>query len=177
MFFSIFEAAVLAMSLSVDAFAVAFAYGCKRIKIPAKSAYIINGICTGFTGLSFLGGRLLAPFISPAVAVGISFVILLAIGISKLRGGSSGSGISECITTKEAAILAVSLSLDGFAVGFGAALLGFNGWAVVGFSLLANGAALRLGDVLGNKAAKALPFNISWSTGVVLIGLAVSRLF
>ena len=177
MLFPIFEAAVLAMSLSVDAFAVAFAYGCKKIRIPTAQAYIINVICTGITGLSFLAGRVLAPFIHSGIAVMLSFSILFIIGISKLFSkGGNADAVSECISKKEAAILAVSLSLDGFAVGFGAALLGFNGFAVVMFSFLANGLALRLGSSLGNKAARSLPFNISWSTGVLLIGLAVTQL-
>ena len=173
----IIEAAVLALTLSIDAFAAAFAYGCKKIRIPTVSAYVINVICTAMTGLSFLAGRVLAPFIHSGVAVALSFCILLAIGISKLRSKDGGESVPECISTKEAAILAVSLSLDGFAIGFGAAFLGFNGWAVVMFCLLANGLALRLGGVLGERVVKRLPFNVSWSAGVVLIGLAVSRLF
>jgi len=71
---------------------------------------------------------------------------------------ATDADVSESISTKEAA---VSLSLDGFAVGFGAALLGFNAWAVILFSLLTNGLALWLGSGLGNKAANSLRFNIS----------------
>ena len=210
LFFGAFEAALLALSLSVDAFAVAFAYGCKRIQLPRLSAQVINGICTGITGLSFLVGSALEPFIPGWFAVGLSFTILLLIGITKLMDSITKSiirkhtdinkeiklsmfnfkfilrlyaepeaadvDVSECISPKEAAVLAVSLSLDGFAVGFGAALLGFNGWAVVLFSLLANGLALRMGSFMGNKAVRCLPFDITWTTGVVLIGLALTHL-
>ena len=171
------EAAVLALSLSVDAFAVSFAYGCKKIQIPPLSAYIINGICTSITGLSFLVGRMLEPFINSGFAVGISFVILLLIGISKLHSKNESTDSPKCISYKGAIILATSLSLDGFAVGFGAALLGFNGWAIVLFSLLANGLALKLGTYFGNTAALRLPFNVSWFSGLILITLAMTRLF
>jgi putative sporulation protein YtaF len=82
---------------------------------------------------------------------------------------------SKTISAGEAAVLAVSLSLDGFAVGFGAALLGLSFWAVVFLSLLANGLALWLGGILGNKAARNLRFNISWLAGALLITLAFSR--
>ena len=213
MWFPFFEAAVLAFSLSVDAFAVAFAYGCKKIRLPALSAHIINMICSGVTGLSFLLGNMLTPFISSRFAVGLSFTILLVIGLTKLMDSitksiirrhtnpsdlsreiklslfnfkfilslyadpeSADVDISKSISPKEAVVLAVSVSLDGFAVGFGAALLGFNGWAVVLFCLIANGLALILGSKIGNKAAQHLPFGISWITGVVLIGLAVMQL-
>jgi len=178
--FGLLEAAILAFTLSVDAFAVAFAYGCKRIKIPAISAWIINIICTGVTGLSFWIGALLAPFIPTWMALGISFLILLSVGIVKLWESIKKTAtvdVPESISPKEAAVLAVSLSLDGFAVGFGAALLGFNAWAVVLFSFLANGIALYFGAALGNRLARSLPFNISWSTGIMLIGLAFTRLF
>jgi len=210
MTFYLLGAAVLALSLSLDAFAVAFAYGCKKIKIPPLSAYIINAICTGTTGLSFLFGVALSRFITAGVATGISFTILFLIGIVKLLDSITKSiirknsdiskeiklslfnfkfilqlyadpeaadvDVSRAIEPKEATILAISLSLDGFAVGFGAALLGLNGWAVVLFSLLANGSAIWLGSKIGNKAAQTLRFNISWLAGAVLIGLAFIQL-
>ena len=210
MFSHALEAAVLALSLSLDAFTAAFAYGCKKIKIPLLSALIINLICTGVTGLSFLFGAVLAQFVPGGIAIGLSFSILLLIGITKLLDSITKSiirkhtnlskeinlslfnfkfilrlyadpeaadvDVSESISTREAAILAVSLSLDGFAVGFGAALLGFNVWAVILFSLVTNGLAIWLGSGIGNKAAYSLRFNISWLAGAVLIGLAVMQL-
>ena len=210
MFSQILEAAVLALSLSLDAFAAAFAYGCKKIKIPLTSALIINLICTSVTGLPFLFGAVLAQFVPAGFAIGLSFSILFLIGITKLLDSITKSiirkhtdlskeinlslfnfkfilrlyadpeaadvDVSESISTREAAVLAVSLSLDGFAVGFGAALLGFNAWSVILFSLLTNGLALWLGCGIGNKAANSLRFNISWLAGAVLIGLAFIQL-
>ncbi|MCL1832690.1 MAG: manganese efflux pump [Oscillospiraceae bacterium] len=84
--------------------------------------------------------------------------------------------VSKSISAREAAILALSLSLDGIAVGFGAALAGVNAWAVIAFSLAMGLVALKLGSWLGNKAADKLPFNISWLAGIVLIALAVEKL-
>jgi len=205
------ETAVLALFLAADAFTVSFAYGCKKIRLPSLSAHLINLICTGVTGLSFIVGAALAPFISSRFAVGISFSILMLIGIAKLLDSITKSvirkhtdiskeiklsllnfkfilrlyadpeaadvDVSESISLREALVLAVSISLDGFAVGFGAALLGFNGWFLVLFSLIANGLALRSGAFIGNKAASRLPFNISWISGVILIVLAITQLF
>ena len=174
------------------------------------SAHIINLICTGVTGLSFLFGAVLAPFVPEGFAMGLSFAILFFVGLTKLLDSITKSiikkyacinkeirlsmlnfkfvlnlyadpeaadvDISECISSKEATVLALSLSLDGFAVGFGAALLGFNGFAVVLFSLLTNAIALWSGGRLGNKVAQSLRFNISWAAGLVLIGLAFMQL-
>jgi putative sporulation protein YtaF len=86
------------------------------------------------------------------------------------------SDVSAHLSPAEAVVLAVSLSLDGMAVGFAAALAGVNPWAVMIWSLVTNFAALMLGRRLGHKLADALPFNISWLAGVVLIILAFSRL-
>jgi len=206
----VFGAAALAFSVSLDAFAAAFAYGCKKIRIPLLSALIINLVCTAAVGLSLVFGLALSQYIPEWVAVGLSFSILLVIGVAKFLDSITKSIIrkysninkviklslfnfklilrlyadpevadvdeSQCISSKEAAVLAVSLSLDGFAVGFGAALMGFNIWAVLLFSLLANGLSLWLGSALGNKAARNLRFNISWLAGVILIGLAVMQL-
>jgi len=210
MFFHILGAAAIAVSISLDAFAAAFAYGCKKIKIPLSSALIINLICTAVIGLSFIVGWALYDFIPGWFAAFLSFIILFALGIVKLLDSITKTIIrrhsdinkeiklslfnfklilrlyadpevadvdeSKSISSNEAAVLAVSLSLDGFAVGFGAALLGFNMWAILLFSLLANGMALWLGGIIGNKAARKLRFNISWLAGVILIGLAVMQI-
>ena len=210
MFFQTFGVAMLALSLSMDAFAAAFAYGCKKITIPPLSAIIITLICTATAGLSFLLGSAFAAFIPVWVAVGLSFTILFVIGLTKLLDSITKSivrkftqiskeihlslfnfklilqvyadpeaadvDVSKCISPQEAMVLAVSLSLDGFAVGFGAALMGFNGWIFVIFSLLTNGAAILFGGTLGNKVAQNLRFNMSWLAGAVLIGLAFIQL-
>jgi putative sporulation protein YtaF len=79
------------------------------------------------------------------------------------------------ISAKEATLLAASLSLDGIAVGFGAALFGVNPWALIILSFIANILALSLGFRLGEKISKTLPFNTSYLAGIILIALAVSR--
>ncbi|MCL2501274.1 MAG: sporulation membrane protein YtaF [Defluviitaleaceae bacterium] len=202
-------ALLLALSLSLDAFAAAFAYGCKQIRIPLLSGVVIAVICTGTTGLSFFVGSVLTPYLSGHTASFISFGILFVIGMAKLLDSitktiirkytrinkeiklsllnfnfilrvyadpeTADHDVSKHISVKEATVLAVSLSLDGFAVGLGAALLGFDGGLVVLFSLMANAFALWSGSFLGNKAAQNLRFNISWLAGVLLIILAFTQ--
>lgn len=83
---------------------------------------------------------------------------------------------SKTISPSEAAALAVSLSLDGIAIGFGAALGSINILAVLITTLIVNMAAVTLGCYLGNKIARRAPFNLSWISGVILIALAVARI-
>jgi len=85
--------------------------------------------------------------------------------------------LSKILSPAEAVALAVSLSLDGLAVGFGAALGNVNGLAVFIFSLITDAFAVMFGCYIGNKIAKKVSFNLSWLGGVLLIALAVSKLF
>ena len=207
---SLLQAAAIAVSISADALAASFAYGCKKIQIPVLSLVIINLICTTVIGLSFLFGAALVMYIPEWLAIGLSFSILFVIGIVKLFDSITKSiirkytrfskeiklsvfnlklvmhlyadpeaadvDVSKSISPREAVVLAVSLSLDGLAVGLGAAMIGINGWILVLFTLISGFIALFLGCRLGNKAADKLRFNISWLAGVVLIGLAFMQL-
>jgi len=83
---------------------------------------------------------------------------------------------SKVLSPMEATSLAFALSLDGIAAGLGAAIGNVNGWAVLICSLFTNMAAVLLGCALGNKLARKTSLDLSWLCGVVLIGLAVSKL-
>lgn len=84
---------------------------------------------------------------------------------------------SKTISPTEAASLAAALSLDGMAIGFGAAIGGVNGVYLVAASLITDCVAVMAGCYLGNHIAKKLTFDISWISGLLLIGLAVLKLF
>ena len=83
---------------------------------------------------------------------------------------------SRELSPAEAASLAVALSLDGLAVGFGAALMKVNFLMVMLFSLAVGMLAVRLGGKIGNRAAQKLPFDLSWLSGALLIVLAILKL-
>lgn len=84
---------------------------------------------------------------------------------------------SKVISPMEASSLAIALSLDGMAIGFGAALGDINALAVFLCSLVTDAAAVILGCYIGNKIARKLSFNLSWLSGVLLIILAFLKLF
>jgi len=83
---------------------------------------------------------------------------------------------SKTISPLESIGIAIALSLDGIAVGFGAALGNINGLAVFLFSLITNALAVFLGCSLGNRVARKVRFNLSWISGVILLILAFSKL-
>ena len=83
---------------------------------------------------------------------------------------------SKTLSPKEAVYLAIALSVDGLAVGFGAGLVAVNHLLVILFAFIADTIALTLGCRLGNKVVEKTVLNLSWLSGIVLIGLAFLKL-
>ena len=89
---------------------------------------------------------------------------------------NADSDCSKTLSAAEAAPLAVALSLDGLAVGFGAALADANPLRAVVFSLAANTLAVFGGCFAGNKIAEKFPLDLSWVSGLLLMVLAFLKL-
>ncbi|WP_027399287.1 sporulation membrane protein YtaF [Anaerovorax odorimutans] len=83
---------------------------------------------------------------------------------------------SRSLSPFEAVSLAIALSLDGLAVGFGAALSNINYLEVIVFSLLLGIIAVKLGFFIGNKIAEKLSINLSYLSGIFLILFAFIKL-
>ena len=77
-------ALVLALILSIDIFAVSFAYGTSRIKIPFKSIMIITIVGSVILGLSIYFGAFLLPLMPEGAADVLAFIILFTLGIIKI---------------------------------------------------------------------------------------------
>ena len=84
---------------------------------------------------------------------------------------------SKLLTAKEAFYLAVALSLDSLAVGFGSGLGYINYIQVIALCFLVGIVCIGLGSYLGRHFANILNINISWLSGVLLIILAIMRTF
>ncbi len=83
---------------------------------------------------------------------------------------------SKELSPTEAASLAVALSLDGLAVGFGAGLASVSVIQVAAFSFVFGMTAVKCGCFAGNKIAEKLPLDFSWLSGLLLIILSVMKL-
>lgn len=83
---------------------------------------------------------------------------------------------SKTLSPREAASLAVALSLDGLAVGFGAAIAQVNALQVTAFSLAAGTLMVLAGGMLGNRIARKVSLDLSWLSGVLLIVLGALKL-
>ena len=208
---SIFEALLLTLALSTDAFAASLGYGADHIRIPPVSVGLISGICSLMLGVSLLVGTVIRPYLPDWMAKWLCFSILFLLGVIKLfditiksylkkrkqlRKHFSFSALhmnfivsvyanpqeadrdaSRTLAPIEAIPLAFAMSLDGLAVGFGAAFDGMHIWMVISASLLFGVLAILSGSALGNRLAQKTSFDLSWLSGVILIFLSVSKLF
>jgi len=82
---------------------------------------------------------------------------------------------SKVLSPREALSLGIALSIDSLAAGVGAALGNVNIIAVILASLLLSTAAIKCGEILGNKLSEKVPFKLSWLSGFILIALAIVR--
>jgi putative Mn2+ efflux pump MntP len=172
------QALIIATAISIDAFAASFAYGGKRIKIPILSVLIINAVCSLMLGISLFAGAVARNYIPEMATTLICFSILFILGILKFFDNGEtknhDADNSKIISAGEAVALAVALSLDGLAAGFGVALGFANAWAVILCTFVVGTGAVAFGSYFGRKIAGKM--KISWISGVLLIGLAVFRL-
>ena len=171
------EAFLVALSISADAFFVAFSYGIHKIRIPWLSACIIEIVSGLITGLALFFGGLLCLVIPSFLTTLLCSTILFIFGILKLihpeTSGNADKDGSLNISSSEAVLLSIALSIDGGAVGIGVAMGSVNKTAVLIFSVLLNGLFLFIGSVLGKHSASKLPGFFSRAGGIILILLAV----
>lgn len=105
--------------------------------------------------------------------MGLSFDINIKPDFSK---DDENINYKKILKPGEAASLSIALSLDGLAVGFGAALANADSIQIVAFSLISDMAAVMLGCFIGNRVAEKISFNLSWLSGLMLMILAFLKL-
>lgn len=84
---------------------------------------------------------------------------------------------SRYLSPPEAISLAIAMSIDGIAVGFGAALASANLWITISISFILGIFAIICGEKVGQKISKKSSLNISWLGGTILIFLAILKIF
>jgi putative Mn2+ efflux pump MntP len=171
---------LLSAAISLDAAATGFAYGMNNTRVPWPHILVISFICSLLLGVSLFIGFYLSRIMSPSVALWLSFGILAAIGLLKIAGYIKNKLKREerkprKITWAETLILALTLALDGMAVGLGAAMARVDILfcvAAIGFSFIIGALLFRMGQGFGVKVAKKTNLDLSWLGGGVLICLA-----
>ena len=161
---SVVELFILAVGLSMDAFAVAICKGLCMRKVTIKKAGIV-GLYFGLfqAGMPMIGYILGSQFSDKISSIDhwIVFILLSLIGISMIKESLEKEEKSECKTEEEElsfknmSILAVATSIDALAVGVTFAFLKVNIIPAVSFigitTLVLSMLGVKIGNIFGVK--------------------------
>ena len=185
---NVFEALLIAFSVSLDAFAlsVSGALTCRREET-AMCALKAAGFFGGFQFFMPLIGFYAAALLEDAVEKydhWIAFALLAAVGgkmvVEALRGGEkserpAAAGFFRC---KNLVVPAIATSIDALAVGAGIAFSGSPVWMPAILMGVVTGGVCASGVWLGSRAAKFAEARIMSAAGgtvIILIGANILR--
>ena len=177
---SLWELLVIAVGLSMDAFAVSVCKGLSVQKVKPKHYLIVAAYFGGFQALMPLLGYLLGVRFEAMVANvdhWIVFVLLGLIGANMVRESRAGEEkLDDSFTVSTMLILAVATSIDALAIGVTFAFLGVNiveAIILIGITTgIISGVGLKIGNVFGSRyKSKA-----EMAGGIVLILMGIKIL-
>lgn len=181
-----FEIILMALALSMDAFAVAICKGLATEKVQIKHMLVVGAWFGAFQALMpFIGCTVGSAFLSYIEAVDhwIAFLLLALIGGNMIKEALSKEEECDCtdssLAPKVMLTMAVATSIDALAAGVGMSvdlkgigqiLLAVLAIGVITFALSAVG--VKIGNVFGSK----YKFLAELSGGIVLVGMGVKIL-
>lgn len=156
---SFIELFLLAVSLSMDAFAVAVCKGLAMKKLNRKGMVIVGAWFGSFQFLMPLLGYVLARQFSSYITRfdhWIAFILLVIIGIQMIRDAFSPSEeVSEDLSVKNMFLMAVATSIDALAVGITFAFLNVSvlpASAMIGLTtFLLSAVGVKVGHTFGTR--------------------------
>lgn len=171
---------ILAVALSMDAFAVSIGLGSKHQQ-KAKSLALMSGIYFGIFQaimplIGYLGGMGVLGWVQ-AYAKWIASILLLVIGC-KMLYESFSEGIEDDITKithKVMLILAIATSIDAMAAGFSLTILEVNPFVACIIIGITTFIFSYIGIIIGRKSGTWLEHKAELVGGVtlILIGLKI----
>lgn len=177
---SLWELLVIAVGLSMDAFAVSVCKGLSVQKVKPKHYLTVAAYFGGFQALMPLLGYLLGVRFEAMVANvdhWIAFVLLGLIGANMVRESRAGEEkLDDSFTVSTMLLLAVATSIDALAIGVTFAFLGVNiveAIILIGITTgIISGVGLKIGNVFGSRyKSKA-----EMAGGIVLILMGIKIL-
>ena len=157
---SLIELFLLAVGLSMDAFAVSVCKGLSMQKLRVKHALIIGLYFGGFQALMPWIGYVLGIRFQGAIKAydhWIAFILLAAIGLNMIREALSGEedGVDDSIGFRTMLVLAVATSIDALAVGISLAMTGddiVSSALLIGIiTFLISAVGVKIGSVFGDR--------------------------
>ena len=155
---NIFELFILAIGLSMDAFAVSVCKGLSLGRINAKHMCIAGAWFGGFQALmplvGYFGGRFFADKVT-RYSHWVAFVLLVFIGAGMIKESKEEEHVNADMDIKSMFILAVATSIDALAVGVTFAFLKVEIVSAVSFigviTFVCSAAGVKIGSLFGMK--------------------------
>ncbi|MGJ0845472.1 manganese efflux pump MntP [Tissierella praeacuta] len=166
---SLFELFIIAVGLSMDAFAVSICKGLSINKISIKKAGIV-GLYFGIfqAGMPLIGYFFGVRFHDKITYLDhwIAFILLVFIGLNMVResrnceceiedGSKSNNSIDYSLSFKNMSVLAIATSIDALAVGITFAFLNVNIVPAVSFigivTFILSMIGVKIGNTFGNR--------------------------
>lgn len=156
---SIFELFILAIGLSMDAFAVSICKGLSLGKIKVKHMCIAGLWFGGFQALMPLIGYYLGSFFADMITKyshWIAFILLLFIGGNMIKESfGEEEKVNDDMGVKSMFLLAIATSIDALAVGVSLAFLKVNIIPAVSsigcITFVCSAAGVKIGSLFGDK--------------------------
>ena len=183
----IIEIFMLAVGLSMDAFAVSICKGLCMKKATLKAQATCGAWFGGFQGLMPLIGFFLGTLFAEAIQAfdhWVAFVLLALIGANMLKEAFSKETVDSCdvsgeadLSVKTMFVMAVATSIDALAVGISLAMAGdVNIWLAVALigaiTFILSAIGVKVGNIFGSRYEKKAQF----CGGVILILLGAKIL-
>ena len=179
------ELAILAVGLSMDAFAVSICKGLAMKKAGLKEGAICGAWFGGFQALMPLIGFFLGTLFAEAIERfdhWVAFGLLAIIGINMLKEAfeKEECGCEECgcddLSFKKMFVMAVATSIDALAVGISLAMAGdvniYVAVVLIGVITFALSAAgVKIGNIFGSRFEKKA--QLAGGIILVLLGLKI----
>ena len=177
------ELFLLAVGVSMDAFAVSVCKGLSMQRAGLKESAICGGWFGGFQALMPLIGFFLGTLFADAIVAfdhWVAFGLLAVIGINMLKEAFSKDEEEGCccdLSFKTMFVMAIATSIDALAVGISLAMAGdVNIWlaiALIGVTTFSfSGLGVKIGNVFGSRFQK----DAQIAGGVILILLGIKIL-
>lgn len=179
------ELLLLAVGLSMDAFAVSICKGLAMKRAGLKQGLICGAWFGGFQALMPLIGFFLGTLFAEAIQSvdhWVAFILLALIGVNMLKEAFSAE--EECadaqdadLSVKTMFIMAVATSIDALAVGISLAMAGdvdiFTAVVLIGVcTCVLSAVGVKIGNIFGSRFEK----KAQMAGGVILILLGVKIL-
>lgn len=177
---SIIELFILAIGLSMDAFAVSICKGLSLRKIKVKHMCIAGAWFGGFQALMPLIGYFLGSFFTDMITTyshWIAFALLLLLGSNMIKESlGEEEDVDSNMDAKNMFLLAIATSIDALAVGVTFAFLQVDIIPAVSFigivTFICSAIGVKVGSIFGSKYKSKAEF----SGGIILILIGIKLL-